>query len=529
MSATSALPGTTAVGKGLKANALGLTSSIVIATASVAPAYSLAASLGLVVGDVGVQAPIIMLLAFVPMLFIAYGYQGLNEIDPDCGTTFTWGARVFGPKTGWLGGWAIIVADVIVMANLAQIAGQYGFQLVGANGLAASPGWSEVAGVIWIALMTLICYIGIEISARMQVALLSIELLMLGVLSITALVKVYDGHGIKGSMHISGSWFNPFDISSFSALTLGLLTALFIYWGWDTAVSVNEETKDKSKTPGRAAVLSTVLLLVTYGLVTVSAQAFAGVGTTGAGLANSDNSGDVLSGLGGEVFGSVGFGWFLSKLLVLMVLSSASASTQTTIMPTARTALSMADHKSIPSGFARVHPRFRTPTWSTIGMGLASIAFYALLTKISGNVLADSISSLGLAIAFYYGLTGFACAWHFARVAFRPRGEGGGQRVLWLRFVLPLLGALILFAFFVYGAYEFWNPAYGSTQWHMPFSPHWHIGGVFITGVGSLVLGIPLMYIYRAVRPAYFRGEVIRKGDWPDLTEAPADPASTSS
>jgi amino acid transporter len=529
MSATSALSGTKATSKGLKANALGLTSSIVIATASVAPAYSLAASLGLVVAGVGLQAPIIMLLAFVPMLFIAFGYQGLNEIDPDCGTTFTWGARVFGPKTGWLGGWAIIVADVIVMANLAQIAGQYGFQLVGANGLAASPGWSEVAGIVWIALMTLICYIGIEVSARMQVALLSIELLMLGVLSITALVKVYDGHGVKESIHISASWFNPFDITSFSALTLGLLTALFIYWGWDTAVSINEETKDKSKTPGRAAVLSTVLLLVTYGLVTVSAQAFAGVGTTGAGLANPDNSGDVLSSLGGEVFGTVGFGWFLSKLLVLMVLSSASASTQTTIMPTARTALSMADHGGIPAGFARVHRRFRTPTWSTIGMGLASIAFYALLTKISGNVLADSISSLGLAIAFYYGLTGLACAWHFGRFAFRPRAEGGGPRVLWLRFVLPLLGALILFAFFVYGAYEFWNPAYGSTQWHMPFSPHWHIGGVFITGVGSLVLGIPLMYIYRAIRPAYFRGEVVRKGEWPDLTEMPADEASTSS
>jgi amino acid transporter len=520
MSATSAPPGTATSGKGLKANALGLTSSIVIATASVAPAYSLAASLGLVVGEVGVQAPIIMLLAFVPMFCIAFGYQGLNEIDPDCGTTFTWGARVFGPKTGWLGGWAVIVADVIVMANLAQIAGQYGFQLVGAYGLAASAGWSEVAGIVWIALMTLICYIGIEVSARMQVALLSIELLMLAVLSITALVKVYTGHGGAGSLHVSASWFNPLDIGSFSALTLGLLTALFIYWGWDTAVSVNEETRDRSKTPGRAAVISTVLLLVTYGLVTVSAQAFAGVGTAGSGLANPDNSGDVLSGLGGAVFGSTGFGWFLGKLLVLMVLSSASASTQTTIMPTARTALSMADHRGIPSAFARIHPRFRTPTWSTVGMGIASIAFYALLSKISTNVLADSISSLGLAIAFYYGLTGLACAWHFAPRAFASRERGGGARVLLLRFVMPLLGALILFTFFVYGAYQFWSPDYGNTQWHMPFPPHWHIGGVFLTGVGALVIGIPLMYVYRAVRPAFFRGEVIRRGTWPEPAEA---------
>ena len=527
MSATSEVSGAASPSKGLKANALGLTSSIVIGTASVAPAYSLAASLGFVVIEVGAQAPSIMLLAFVPMLFIAFGYKGLNEIDPDCGTTFTWGARVFGPKTGWIGGWAIIVADVIVMANLAQIAGVYGFRLVGAYGLADSTGWTEVAGIIWIALMTLICYIGIELSARLQVVLLSIELVMLFVLSITALVKVYSNKGLPGSQTVDAGWFNPFNISSFSALSLGLLTALFIYWGWDTAVAINEETKDRTKTPGRAALISTVLLLVTYALVTVSAQAFAGVGDTGSGLANPDNSDDVLSGLGNEVFGSTGFGWFLSKLLVLMVLSSASASTQTTILPTARTALSMADHRSIPHPFARIHPRFKTPTWSTIGMGIASIGFYALLTQISTNVLADSIASLGLSIAFYYGLTGLTCAWHFAPRAFKPRSQGGGPATLWQRFVLPLVGALILFTFFGYGAYQFWNPDYGDTSWQMSFPPHWHIGGVFLIGIGSLILGIPLMYIYRAIRPAYFRGEVIKRGEWPppeDGTVAPGGP-----
>ena len=57
-----------------------------------------------------------MILAFVPMLFISIGYQELNKADPDCGTTFTWATRAFGPKTGWLGGWGIIAADILVMA-----------------------------------------------------------------------------------------------------------------------------------------------------------------------------------------------------------------------------------------------------------------------------------------------------------------------------------------------------------------------------------------------------------------------------
>src|ERR1700728_747527 len=178
--------------KGLKGGALGLISSIVVGVASTAPAYSLAATLGFVVAAInGVQAPIISILAFVPMFLISYGYKEMNYADPDCGTTFTWGTRAFGPKTGWLGGWGIVAADLLVMASLAQVAGQYVFLLFGANGIGhnAASGWVLLVGIVWIVVMTAICYVGIEISANFQKALLGIELFMLIVLSITALVR----------------------------------------------------------------------------------------------------------------------------------------------------------------------------------------------------------------------------------------------------------------------------------------------------------------------------------------------------
>src|SRR5262245_64793131 len=85
--------------KGLKSGALGLISSTVIATASVAPAYSIAATLVFVVVAVGVHAPIIAILAFIPMLLTSIGYNEMNKADPDSGTTFTWATRAFGPKT----------------------------------------------------------------------------------------------------------------------------------------------------------------------------------------------------------------------------------------------------------------------------------------------------------------------------------------------------------------------------------------------------------------------------------------------
>src|ERR1700746_1714016 len=209
--------------------------------------------------------------------------------------------------------------------------------------------------------MTYICYRGIEVSANFQKVLLGIELVMLLVLSVTALVKVGTGHAPPGHLTPSLSWLNPFHISSFSAFASGVILMVFIYWGWDTAVSVNEETKDKSKTPGRAAILSTFILLVTYALVIFSIQSFAGIKTTGNGLGNLANAGDVLSVQGSLVFGTSPFGSFLSHLLLLMVLSSAAASTQTTILPTARTTLSMAVYKALPSAFAKMG-RYLTPT-----------------------------------------------------------------------------------------------------------------------------------------------------------------------
>jgi len=91
--------------KGLKGNALGMISSIVIGVASTAPGYSLAASLGIVVAAVGLQSPAIMWVSFVPMLLVATSYYFLNRVDPDCGTTFTWATKAFGPWVGWIGGW----------------------------------------------------------------------------------------------------------------------------------------------------------------------------------------------------------------------------------------------------------------------------------------------------------------------------------------------------------------------------------------------------------------------------------------
>src|SRR5918999_4397534 len=149
--------------RGLKKDALGFTSSVVIGVASTAPGYSLAAVLGVLVAiqGVGLQAPAVLWISFIPMLLIASAYYHFNRADPDCGTTFAWGTKALGPWAGWMGGWAIVVADIIVMANLAQIAGLYTFLLFDWTSAAESVAAVTAVGVVWIALMTAITTIGI--------------------------------------------------------------------------------------------------------------------------------------------------------------------------------------------------------------------------------------------------------------------------------------------------------------------------------------------------------------------------------
>ena len=111
-------------------------------------------------------------------------------------------------------------------------------------------------GCGYILAMTVICWVGIELSARTQFVLLAAEIVILIGFSIFALVNVFLNHP-AGSVTPSWSWMNPFELTA-SQLSQGVLLALFIYWGWDTAANVNEETRGARTTSGVATVASTI-------------------------------------------------------------------------------------------------------------------------------------------------------------------------------------------------------------------------------------------------------------------------------
>jgi amino acid transporter len=283
---------------------------------------------------------------------------------------------------------------------------------------------------------------------------------------------------------------------------------------------VNEESRDRHRGPGKAAVIATVLLLLIYVVVSTAAQAFHGTKFL------SDNSNDVLSPLGHGVLGSP-----LYKLLIISVLTSASASTQTTILPTARTTLSMARWDAIPRAFGRVHPRFFTPTFSTLLMGALSIVWTVPLLAFNPNqnVLGDTISALGFAVCFYYGFTGLACAVYFRRDLLKS------ARNFILAGVVPVVGGGMM-AYVAVKAFGYYNTAGNNYS-----KPLLGIQTPIVVGIGGLIVGIVLMFASWPFFTGYFhrrwweaadaavleadarhRGPVPTPGEPPELNRVPS-------
>jgi hypothetical protein len=379
--------------KGLRAGALGLLSSVVIAVSSTAPAYSMAATLGLIVAVVGVHSPGTLIVSFLPMLCIAYAFRELNKVDPDCGTTFTWTARAFGPRAaGWAAG--IIAADVIVMASLARSPGGTSCSGRPARG---GTGWVTVAGVAFIALLTTVCYRGIEVSARLQQVLLVIRLARW---RSSRSSRWSNRHRARaaGAARPSAAWLSPWT-GSFGSLSNSFLLAVFIYWGWDCCLSVNEETKDSARTPGGPR----------------SGHADAGRDLRRGQRGRADLRRTGLPGLAQHRrigrHGHLGAGQRARQAAGPVRTDLYGRLCQTTIMPTARSPGHVGARRDprwfmdAPRSSARHH---RDPSHGR-DLGL----FYCCDRRVQ-NVLADS-AAVGQAADRYYGLTAFACVWFFRR------------------------------------------------------------------------------------------------------------------
>jgi amino acid transporter len=247
---------------------------------------------------------------------------------------------------------------------------------------------------------------------------------------------------------------------------MSLVLAVFFYWGWDASFTVNEETKD----PQDAARGGLIALFVVLGLFVYAAVAFERLLST-----------EELAGYGAQGLNYLGLRLAsepLASLPLMALMFSAVASLQSSVIPTARGAFAMGRDQTLGRAWTRISPRFGTPATGTAILMTAGAAVAVLglgIPRINDLIL-TAVNSVGLIVAFYYGLTAFACAARFRRA----RGLRFVQAVL-----VPSVSGLALFGIGGYLAY-----LYATMSDHFEASPD---NGWFMLAVPAAIVGSGLL------------------------------------
>lgn len=489
----------TASDKGLATGRVGLLGAVVIGVSCIAPTYTLTSGIGPTISAVGQYVPAVLLLGFIPMLLVAFAYRELNNAVPDSGTSFTWATKAFGPWAGWMGGWGLITATILVLSNLAAVAVDFFYLLLGQ--LFNNPAISDLTRNLWvnipttfvfIAIAGYISYRGLDSTQKLQYVLVAIQIAAIVLFDVVAIHNAYNNGGFDFTP-ISLEWFNPVGIGSFSLIAAGISLSIFMFWGWDVTLTMNEETKNPEKTPGRAATITVLIIIALYILTALAVITWAGTGDTGLGAGNPENQESIFAALSEPVLGKA------SILIYIAVLSSSFASLQSTMVGPARTLLAMGYYRALPPVFAKISPRFRTPSTATIVSAAAAAVFYAVTRLISENALWDTIATMGLMVCFYYGITAVACIWYFRTELF------SSMHNIVFKFLFPTVGGGFLLMMFFITAFDSMDPSYGSG------SEIGGIGMVFILSVAVLGLGVFIMLFTRFAHPGFFKGEILTR------------------
>ncbi|GHC97610.1 hypothetical protein GCM10010313_05330 [Streptomyces violarus] len=419
---------------------LGVVDGVAIAASSTAATTSIAIGMGTIATVVGLQAPALLLLAFLPVLGIATAYARLNRSEPNCGNGYVWVGRSLGPWPGFLTGWVTLVGSVIFCAYTSAIMGSVVLLFANKAGLTSlagialdptSTGVSTAVGLVILLALTALAVTGMRAATRFQFVLLVFEY--------TVLLGFCGWALVTGDHAFSLSWFNPFEISSGTSFAQGMVLAVFFFWGWDAAFSVTEETKR----PGDAARGGLIALFAMLGLFLFASVAFQREMSLAELVRNGPQA---LPYLGAKLAAEP---WATLPLVALMF--SAVASVQATLIPTARGLLAMGRDRTMGPLWTRIHPRYGTPAVGTaVVMTVAAvIALLAFAIPKLSDMLLAAVNAIGLIVALYYGLTALACA-----VRFRSARHDGPREAL-LAVGVPAVAGLVLLGLGGYLGYSY--------------------------------------------------------------------------
>jgi len=397
---------------GLLANAIGLWDSIIVALASSAPTASIALTLAAIVGASHYGGPIAILICTLPMLGIALAYRRLNLWRVDCGGSYAWAGLAISPYVGFMVGWIMLLGYFLGSVSDVLPVGPYVLQIA-APALVNAPVAAAISASVALFIITTVAYVGIQITARFQWFFAAIEYAITGALAIVTLAAVLSGR--RGTVPFSWHWLSWSGLGGVSGLSAGILVAVYMFSGWDTAIYINEETRDARSATGRAAIISVLLLAALYTFLTFAYQG----GVSNARL--QANGGNALAYI---VHAVAGPPW--DTVMVFAVLLSVVATTQAAIVAGSRIMFAMSGDATLPPALGKPQPRFHTPGRATLvfaGVTLVVLWFYLLGSSSISTTFSTVVNSVGLLFAAFYAMTGIAVAVYYRKLA-RERPSG---------------------------------------------------------------------------------------------------------
>ncbi len=370
-------------------------------------------TLGKAAADGGPAVSILFVLTAVTCLFSALCYSEFASRIPVSGSAYTYSYAVFGELVAWLIGWNLLMEYAIGNSTIAFSWSDYFSNILSGIGMplpswlqtdyyscseaavnsivSNGPKFDDALVTVWDnaprmaglriildlpalainLIITSLVYIGIQESKWASNAMVFLKLtVVLGVIVI-------------GSFYVTPSNWVPFAPNGATGVLQGIAAVFFTYIGFDAISTTAEECKD----PSRDLPLATLL---TLGICTMLYVILAFV-LTGMVSYKELNVDDPLA----IVFTKHHLDW-LSGVISLSAVIAVASVFLVFQLGQPRIFMSMARDGLLPKQFARIHPRFKTPSFSTIVTGIA----VAIPTLFLNSQIVLDLCSIGTLFAF---------------------------------------------------------------------------------------------------------------------------------
>ena len=414
-------------GPGLRAGSVGKFESCIMGLAGSAPAYSIAASTATLFGAVALGGPAALLYCGVAMFGIVFAFSYLGRVESNAGASYAWVRRALHPMLGFLSGWAMLVSTMLFVVFGTFPAGSVTLGLFSTS-LANNVTAVTIVGLFFFLAIVTVLIRGIVITARVQVIMSSVEVILLVLFAALAIVHGHDVH------HFSWSWFSPSIFHGSSGFFGGALVAAFYYWGWDVTANLNEETGGSRATPGFGGLVGVLAVFVLFEVFAISTNLVL------SSHAITNNPGDVLLVLGQAVWPGLG-----GKLIVVAVVLSTIATIETSLIQLTRTLFAMGRDGTLPRMLGKLHAKRQTPIVASFVVAIIGVLLFVGANFIGaiGKIFTDAINAFGLQVSIYYSLAGLSVVVLYRRHLFRS------VKNFLLMGLWPFVGAVFMITMFV--------------------------------------------------------------------------------